>query len=260
MQDFFRENKTRLSFEKTNSLNFPAHIHDDIELIYTKKGGATAFCDGKEYTLCENSFFIVFPNQVHYFSECDYNGEYILLITKPSQLLNYQNSFFDGCPQSPLYCFNKGDDDNTAYLLETALEEFLRDGDSSITSAYITLILGKLLKFFNIEKNRLSRDSISSVLQYCAMHYKENITIDDISSALHISRSHISHLFGSRLNINFCDYINSLRLSDATHMLESGNYPITEIADRSGFATIRTFNRAFLKRYGISPSQYKKQH
>ena len=42
-------------------------------------------------------------------------------------------------------------------------------------------------------------------------------------------------------------------------LLERENLPITEISDRSGFSTIRTFNRAFLKRYGISPSQYKKE-
>ncbi len=257
MQDFFRETKTKLYFEYTNSLNFPPHIHDDIELIYVRRGEGTAFCDGKEYFLCDNSFFITFPNQVHYYSDCLYDGDYILLIIKPSRLFSYENMFYDNLPQSSLY-IPKNDNDNLAFLLETALSEFLRDGDSPQITAYLTLVFGKLLKNLDIEKSRVSRDCVSSILQYCAWHYKENLTISDISESLHISRSHISHIFSNRLNMNFCDYINSLRLSDALGLLEDRNFPITEISDRAGFSTIRTFNRAFQKRYGVSPSQYRK--
>ncbi|MBQ8868326.1 MAG: AraC family transcriptional regulator [Oscillospiraceae bacterium] len=257
MQDFFRETKTKLYFEYTDSLNFPPHIHDDIELIYIRRGSGYAFCDGKEYYLCDNSFFITFPNQVHHYSDCLTGGDYILLIIKPSRLFSYENMFYDALPQSSLY-IPKKDDDNLAFLLETALSEFLRDGDSPQITAYLTLVFGKLLKNIDVEKSRVSRDCVSSILQYCARHYKENVTIFDISESLHISRSHISHIFSSRLNMNFCDYINSLRLSDALNLLEDKNLPITEISDRSGFSTIRTFNRAFQKRFGSSPSQYRK--
>jgi AraC-like DNA-binding protein len=59
--------------------------------------------------------------------------------------------------------------------------------------------------------------------------------------------------------MNFCDYINSLRLAEAEKILNNKSYTITEIAGMSGFSTIRTFNRAFLKKYGISPSAYRKQ-
>ena len=58
--------------------------------------------------------------------------------------------------------------------------------------------------------------------------------------------------------MNFCDYINSLRLVDAVNMLGNENASITEIAYASGFSTLRTFNRAFLKYYGVTPSEYKR--
>ena len=87
MQKVFREIKIKLQFSKEISLNFSAHIHEDIELIYVKSGGGIAFCDGKKYILSENSFFLVFPNQVHHYTECVL-GEYIVLIIKPSSLLS----------------------------------------------------------------------------------------------------------------------------------------------------------------------------
>ena len=257
MQDFFRETKTRPYFERTDTLNFPPHIHDDIELIYVKRGEGTAFCDGREYHLTENSFFITFPNQVHHYSDCIVGGDYVLLIIKPSRLFAYENMFYESQPQSALYS-PREEGDNIAYLLGCALEEYLRDGDSPQITAYLTLVFGKLLKNLDTLKSHVSRDCVSSILQYCARHYLDNITVADISESLHISRSHISHIFSERLNMNFCDYINALRLSDALTLLEDKNLPITEVSARSGFCTLRTFNRAFQKRYGTSPSQYRK--
>ena len=35
---------------------------------------------------------------------------------------------------------------------------------------------------------------------------------------------------------------------------------ITEISDTSGFGTLRTFNRSFIKQMGISPSDYRKSN
>ena len=258
LQKIFREIKSELNFYIGGDLDFPAHIHEDIELIFVKKGGATAFCDGKEYLLTENSFFLVFPNKIHHYKE-SIRGEYIILIIKPAALLRYSNIFLNSEPKSPLCKFEKGKDDNIIYLLETALNEFDRDGYSSIIDAYIMVILGKLIKYYSFDKLIVPHDTVSGILKFCSENYKENITISDIAESQHISRSCVSHIFSKKLSINFCDYINSLRLLDAVSLLENKNYSISEISSISGFPTIRTFNRAFLKRYGISPTDYRKK-
>ncbi len=258
MQKIFREIKKELNFFSANNLNYPAHIHEDIELIFVKKGSAIAFCDGKEYLLTENSFFLVFPNKIHHYKE-SINGEYIILIVKPSVLLKYSNIFLEGELVSALHTFENGNDDNIIYLLETALHEFNRDGRSSIIEAYLTAIFGKLIKFYTVIKSNFSQDTVLQILRYCADNYKDNITVGDIAASLHISRSCVSHIFSSRLSINFCDYINSLRIADAVQLLGHKNYSVTEISNIVGFSTIRTFNRAFLKQYGMSPTMYRKE-
>ena len=96
------------------------------------------------------------------------------------------------------------------------------------------------------------------ILNYCSLNYKENISVDDVANALSISRSTVSHTFGNQLKVGFCDYINMLRLVEARELLRNSDLSITEIAQNTGFETIRTFNRAFLKERGISPSQYRK--
>ena len=47
MQIIFREIKSKIIFLQSKNPDFPAHVHDDIELVYTKHGWGTAYCDGK---------------------------------------------------------------------------------------------------------------------------------------------------------------------------------------------------------------------
>ena len=249
--------KGSLHFRLENKIDWFAHIHEDIELVYVKRGEATAFCNGVKYDLCDNSFFMVFPNQIHHYVD-SVSGEYFVLKINPSQLFAFNSIFLEGDPVSPLWHFEVGEDDNTATLFEMALFEFLRDGYSPIIDAYLTALFGKLFKFYEIEKGKVSRDTVLKILQYCSEHYKEHITVADVASDLSISRSTVSHIFSARLGINFCEYINSLRLSEAEQLLKNGSCSITEISNIAGFTDVRTFNRAFLKRHGVSPSVYRK--
>lgn len=248
--------KSKIRFRLQHGVNYPAHIHEDIELIYVKKGHCVAFCDGRKYVLEENTYFLVFPNQVHHYAEC-VPGEYYVLVLKPSRLLGYGEVFLEGVPTSAVCCLEEND--NTVYLMESAYEEFRRDGYSRIIAGYLTVIFGKLLKHCNIEKNGIRQDTVLQILEFCARHYREDISETDVMEELHISRSSVSHIFSSRLGMHFCDYISALRLADAVELLKNGNYSMTEIARKTGFPSIRTFNRAFLKQYGMSPSAYKKQ-
>ena len=56
------------------------------------------------------------------------------------------------------------------------------------------------------------------------------------------------------------DYINGFRLEKAKGILEDPAFDgcIEEVALLSGFNSVSTFRRSFQKRYGCSPSQYRK--
>lgn len=258
MQTIFREIKSKIIFQQKTNPDFPAHVHDDIELVYTKHGRGTAYCDGKKYTLADGTWFLAFPNQVHHYADCA-DGEYWVLIMKPFDLLRYEQIFIKGVPDSAVYCLKNGQDDGLGSLLETTYREYDRDGYSDVIAAYLTVIFGKLLPLFPVKKMEFSRETVLKILQYCTAHYKEDLTVASVADSLGLSRSCVSHVFSTRISMNFCDYINSLRLAEAEKILKNKSYTITEVAGMSGFPTIRTFNRAFLKKHGISPSAYRKQ-
>ena len=60
--------------------------------------------------------------------------------------------------------------------------------------------------------------------------------------------------------LSFPDYIKSLRIRHALKLMgEKPDIPVAELADRCGFYTIRTFQRAFLAVVGKTPSDYIKE-
>lgn len=255
MEKIFREVKGKITFHRTAYLNFPAHVHDDIELVYVRQGGGIAWCDGKKYSLTPGMCFLTFPNQVHRYTDCE-KGEYVLLILKPSMLLRYQGVFMEGAPENAACAIC--DDESLLWLLDTACGEFAGEGYSDVIAAYLTALFGKLLPRYPIGRSSLSHSNVQSILQFCADHYREELTVEAVAESLGISRSCVSHIFSCRIGVNFREYINSLRLTEAETLLGNGNYTVTEVANLAGFPTIRTFNRAFQRKHGLSPLAYRK--
>ena len=255
MDNFFREVWTKLYLRKDDNVNFPTHIHDEVELVYVIRGGGTAFCDGVSYTLTDGSIFVSFPNQVHSFTDC-VRGEYILLIINPSRLL-YLEHFFRN--QVPISALTQGTQEIAAPLF-SALEEFRANGDSCVVDGYLTAFFGKLNQSLTLQRSTDMSRTVSRILHYCSENYREAITIPDLCRALDISQSHVSHIFSHRLKISFPDYMNALRLNSALPLLRNPGISITKIVDLAGFPTIRTFNRVFRKQFGCSPTEYRAKH
>ena len=58
----------------------------------------------------------------------------------------------------------------------------------------------------------------------------------------------------------FVEYLNGIRTSHAKNLLLTTNISVTDIAYECGFGSIRTLNREFLKKYGCSLTEYKKNY
>ena len=100
--------------------------------------------------------------------------------------------------------------------------------------------------------------AMKAIVQYCSQNFTKELSLAILEKELHLSKYYISHLFGDKLGIRFNDYINSLRISEACRLLRMSDMNITEVSNASGFGTLRTFNRSFMKQMGISPSDYKR--
>ena len=98
---------------------------------------------------------------------------------------------------------------------------------------------------------------IAKINEYINNNYMNPIKLCDIAQLVSMSDSALSHFFKKRTNRNIVDYINDIRISNATKMLFETTNSISEIAFLCGFNNISNFNRIFKKNKGKTPSEYR---
>ena len=83
------------------------------------------------------------------------------------------------------------------------------------------------------------------------------ITRDYVIERLGTNRELFVEAFMYCFGMSFPEYINTLRLKDAVTLLQQSDLTIEEISEKTGFGTVRTFQRQFQTRYGMSAKDYR---
>ena len=87
-----------------------------------------------------------------------------------------------------------------------------------------------------------------------------NISVAQIAEFFHYNEKYIGQLFYRHTGKTIKQYIREKRLEKSEQYLREGTLPVTEIATRLGFANAPYFNRLFLARNGMTPTQYRSAH
>lgn len=83
-------------------------------------------------------------------------------------------------------------------------------------------------------------------------------TVAGLSDRLGVGTRHLSRLFETHVGASPLQTAQTLRIGRAKRLLDETALPITEIAFKAGFGSIRRFNAAFLKLYGRPPSSIRR--
>ena len=238
------------------------HLHRELELVCMLDGESVAYADSRRCVLAPGDVFLAFPNQIHSY-ETYTDERFILFILKPELMPELSDIFQIGLPESPVV---KG------FLLDPAARTLLdlltnacsrkKNGTpyvASLRRGYLLAFFSELLSHMSVNQLPVGDSgALRSIVSFCAKNYAENLSLSMLEERLHLNKYYISHLFSGKLGIRFNDYINSLRISEACRLLANSDASITEISERVGFNTLRTFNRAFIKQIGVSPSAYRR--
>lgn len=87
-------------------------------------------------------------------------------------------------------------------------------------------------------------------------YYKENISVEYLSSLCGISSVYLRNAFNKRFAVSPVKYVNDLKMTRAKELLNSQFYTISEVCFLSGYNDESYFCREFKKRFGITPSEY----
>jgi len=141
-------------------------------------------------------------------------------------------------------------------LANTFKREFTQnERELMLIAAYVRLMLELKLnmKKFTISDSRDESSVIYRALIYINKNYCSDISIDELSKNLNVSKSFLSHEFKRELNIPIYRYIVDKRLLYARQRIQNGT-PAAEACSVCGFHDYSVFYRAYIKRYGASPS------
>lgn len=91
------------------------------------------------------------------------------------------------------------------------------------------------------------------------LYLNPTLSIKDLASRIGTNRTYLSNYFTHVQQTTFYDYINRLRIEKKSIplMQEHPEYTLERIATESGFQSLSTFNRSFLKLKGIRPSEFR---
>ncbi len=90
--------------------------------------------------------------------------------------------------------------------------------------------------------------------------YKSNVCIDDISDALQVGRDELSEYIYRELGSNFAAWVCEKKLLRCAHLISTTDRKISEIAISTGYMDLPAMSKAFKKRFGVTPSEYRKRN
>lgn len=248
--------------DKNGHLGCGAHMHYHLELVWMTGGTSMAFLGEEEHVLVPDSLFLSFPNQSHAYRSHEVES-FTIMIVNPSVMPTLSTCFDTMVPEDPVLT-NVSSYPELQFLLEAIRREEQTKRDNLTSSKLRGLMQAMFSELFRHMplRHHVQGDSgvLKEIINYCAVNFDKELSLSLLAEELHMSKYYISHLFNSRMKVKFNDYINSLRVSAACRYLSSTDKSVTEISELAGFNTPRTFNRAFLKQFGKSPSEYRAEN
>lgn len=100
---------------------------------------------------------------------------------------------------------------------------------------------------------------IKKILDYIHAHFAEPLTLSDVAQYFHFNPSYLSSYFSTHTHEGFNEYLNKVRIEEASKLLMQGTETISEISVNVGYSDHSYFCKVFKKIKGLSPSQFRRK-
>ncbi|RKP52937.1 AraC family transcriptional regulator [Cohnella endophytica] len=152
--------------------------------------------------------------------------------------------------------FNKLPSVENVEGIESILERFDTLGG---VKGWLAQELLAIIDDLSNKKGSSRRDEIvTEIVEYVKTHLHDPLlTIDEISEHVSLSTRYIRQLFKEVYETTLSDYIMEERINRVKTLLETTDWTVTDIGERSGFQTKSNFFTTFKKATGMTPSQYR---
>jgi len=255
--------------------NYPVHWHTAAEIVMPLENIYTVIVNDTRHVLDPGDILVIPPGELHEIIAPD-SGLRIILNFDFSLLYNLNgfDSTFHLLRPSCLITSKRHRElgQSLRSILLNLKDEYFSDSLLKEASAYAMLIQFFVLLGRNAmsgenhpaqSKGRQYHKNIDTFLKVCNYmnnHCTEDIQVEQLAKLAGFSKFHFTRLFKQFIGMSYYDYLNQHRIMHAEKLLIDPNMSVTEVAMRSGFGSLATFNRVFKTYKKCTPTQYKILH
>ncbi|MBQ8527826.1 MAG: helix-turn-helix transcriptional regulator [Lachnospiraceae bacterium] len=259
------------------------HWHEEFEYIVVTGGTAHFLVGDQDFILSSGDCLLINQNVIHRvkpYNDCDCT--YYSVVFHPSLFLDVNNpvvrsKYLDPVSNSPYlkYYLLKPDNPDAVPFIQLlqkiiSINEQCDFGYELTTKAllcelWISTLRSALRRIDSSPhaentQTILDEDRVKKILTYIATHYMEQISLEDIASSVHISKSECCRCFKRRLHVTPFEYLIKYRIYSAAIMIVqcTGRISFSDIAIKTGFNSSSYFNKMFRKYIGSTPTQFRK--
>lgn len=99
---------------------------------------------------------------------------------------------------------------------------------------------------------------INTARHYIDTHYQEDVSLDQLAEVLTVNSSYLSYLFKKETGSTFIQYLNTIRMQQACHLLKTQpELSLDEITLAVGYHSTTYFHKIFREQFGVSPRQWQ---
>lgn len=266
--------KFNVSRTVNTGINDQVHWHPYVEVLLSLSDGNKAAVNFNGHDLRVNDIVVIYPGELH--SVYSREDDSWLIIQFPLELLTALGELNSVVSRFARRHYVRYDPISLG-------SERMVTGIKQIAELYYSQLNFKetkmyacMLNFFadlgeywtnaenaeGTESGGAQQESLKLMAEACLYitdHCGHPLTLEDVARHVGISRSHFSHLFKRYTNMTFVDYLTTERVRRAEAISMDPSRHITDIAFEAGFSSISTFNRAFRKVKGVSPSEFREK-
>jgi len=250
------------------------HCHDFLELVYMYRGKCVHTVDGVEYPVSHGDMLIINYNQNHAVNG-DSSVEFINILMKPefiSSSLDQPDNAFSLLSLAEFEDLRRIVNKNNCVIsfsggersvLETlilSLHKELSDrspGWQLAVRSQLNLLLITVFRKMALVKE-LTGQLSEALLAYVRQHCDEKLTLQALALQNHYNPSYFSRLFRQYTRMSFTDYLRTVRIEKAQHLIQQTDAKINDIYPMVGYSDKTRFFKDFHQLVGMTPLAYRK--
>ncbi len=264
--------KINVSRQIDNRYLNTVHWHPYVEVLFSLCDGNRATVSFIPYQLNRNDIAVIYSGELHAVQPVKEDS--CLIIQFPLALLAVMGELNSILPRlSRLSCIRYDRNDPETVRMSRIAEDIMRHRFQEEPLGEV-LVYADLLNLFALIGNRCLRaengasasggsadranlELMTEACLYIAENCMKPLSLNDVAARVGVSRSHFAHLFKDYTNMTFVDFLTMERVKLAETFFMNPRLRVTDIAFESGFSSISSFNRAFKKIKGCSPTEFR---